>query len=226
MEWELVKPWVNRVGIVLEFLSFWLAAPEILGEERLRALERGAEKGMLLLPLVALTLIILPTALALAIMPWEAIPEAWTVTKWLRVVMKWSAVALIVLWLFLIAAAVFPTRVVGSKHLEKLWASAAYSKWHKRPTLFIRIGLAALLVGSGLYVILLHPNKWSVGYAFPFLLLFAAFLMSEVWIYLVTRIAPYWLPRLADDSRIRQRSLAVGAVLFVVGFVLQLIATF
>ena len=35
MEWELVKLWVNRVGIVLEFLSSWLAAPEILGEERL-----------------------------------------------------------------------------------------------------------------------------------------------------------------------------------------------
>ena len=31
---------------------------------------------------------------------------------------------------------------------------------------------------------------------------------------------------LADDERIRQRSLAVGAVLFVVGFLLQLIATF
>jgi len=30
----------------------------------------------------------------------------------------------------------------------------------------------------------------------------------------------------ADDKRIRQRSLAVGAVLFVVGFLLQLIATF
>jgi hypothetical protein len=40
MDWELVKPWVNRVGILLEFLSFWFAAPEILGEKRLRVLER------------------------------------------------------------------------------------------------------------------------------------------------------------------------------------------
>ena len=31
---------------------------------------------------------------------------------------------------------------------------------------------------------------------------------------------------LADDKRIRQRSLAMGAVLFVVGFLLQLVATF
>jgi hypothetical protein len=35
MQWSLVKLWVTRVGIVLEFLSFWFAAPEILGEERL-----------------------------------------------------------------------------------------------------------------------------------------------------------------------------------------------
>lgn len=38
--------WLNRIGIILEFLSFWLAAPEILGEERLRALERGVERGL------------------------------------------------------------------------------------------------------------------------------------------------------------------------------------
>ena len=24
--------WLNRIGIILEFLSFWFAAPEILGE--------------------------------------------------------------------------------------------------------------------------------------------------------------------------------------------------
>jgi hypothetical protein len=45
MDWELVKPWVNRVSIVLEFLSFWLAAPEILGEEQLRALGFAERAG-------------------------------------------------------------------------------------------------------------------------------------------------------------------------------------
>ena len=40
------------------------------------------------------------------------------------------------------------------------------------------------------------------------------------------KIFPPLLRTLADDERIRQRSLAVGAVLFVVGFLLQLIATF
>jgi len=38
-------------------------------------------------------------------------------------------------------------------------------------------------------------------------------------------VLPFVL-KLADDKRIRQRSLAVGAVLFVVGFLLQIIATF
>lgn len=52
MEWELVKPWVNRLGIVLEFLSFWFAAPEILGEERLRALERRVEQATIWLSLI------------------------------------------------------------------------------------------------------------------------------------------------------------------------------
>jgi hypothetical protein len=49
MNWDLVKV-LNLLGVVLEFLSFWFAAPEILGEERLRALERGLEKGMKQLP--------------------------------------------------------------------------------------------------------------------------------------------------------------------------------
>jgi len=28
--------WLNRIGIILGFLSFWFAAPEFLGEERLK----------------------------------------------------------------------------------------------------------------------------------------------------------------------------------------------
>jgi hypothetical protein len=37
---------LNRIGMILEFLSFWLAAPEILGEERLLRLERYVEKPL------------------------------------------------------------------------------------------------------------------------------------------------------------------------------------
>jgi hypothetical protein len=39
MEWELLKPWVNRVGILLEFLSFWFAS---------RRSGTGADEGCVL----------------------------------------------------------------------------------------------------------------------------------------------------------------------------------
>ena len=35
--------WLNRVGMILEFISFWFAAPEILGETRLLKIEQKAE---------------------------------------------------------------------------------------------------------------------------------------------------------------------------------------
>jgi hypothetical protein len=40
-----VSPWINRIGLVFDFLAFWLAAPEILGEERLRKAETLIERG-------------------------------------------------------------------------------------------------------------------------------------------------------------------------------------
>jgi hypothetical protein len=36
--------WANRAGIILGFLSFWFAAPEFIGEERLKAWERSLER--------------------------------------------------------------------------------------------------------------------------------------------------------------------------------------
>jgi hypothetical protein len=34
-----VIKWLNLIGLVLEFASFWFAAPELIGSERMRALE-------------------------------------------------------------------------------------------------------------------------------------------------------------------------------------------
>ncbi len=42
--------WLNRMGLIIQFLSFWLAAPEILGEERLRRLQSRIASGVNLLP--------------------------------------------------------------------------------------------------------------------------------------------------------------------------------
>lgn len=38
--------WLNRIGLILNFVSFWLAAPEILGEERLKTLYRTGLKSV------------------------------------------------------------------------------------------------------------------------------------------------------------------------------------
>ena len=35
--------WLNRIGMLMGFLAFWLGAPEILGETRLSKLEAGIE---------------------------------------------------------------------------------------------------------------------------------------------------------------------------------------
>jgi hypothetical protein len=36
--------WLNRIGIILGFFSFWFAAPEFIGEERLKSWEDGLSK--------------------------------------------------------------------------------------------------------------------------------------------------------------------------------------
>lgn len=38
--------WLNRIGIILNFLSFWFVAPDIIGEARLKAWERNLEKAI------------------------------------------------------------------------------------------------------------------------------------------------------------------------------------
>jgi O-antigen/teichoic acid export membrane protein len=42
----VTRDWLNRAGLTLGFFAFWFAAPEVLGEARLRALEHALE-GML-----------------------------------------------------------------------------------------------------------------------------------------------------------------------------------
>lgn len=41
--------WINRAGLFLDFLAFWFAAPELLGEKRLRSVEAAVERSMNLL---------------------------------------------------------------------------------------------------------------------------------------------------------------------------------
>lgn len=42
--------WLNRIGMVLGFVSFWLVAPEFIGEGRLRSWEHSLAAGLLQMP--------------------------------------------------------------------------------------------------------------------------------------------------------------------------------
>jgi hydrogenase/urease accessory protein HupE len=41
---------LNRIGMLLGFISFWFVAPEFIGEERLKSLETALAEGLLKLP--------------------------------------------------------------------------------------------------------------------------------------------------------------------------------
>lgn len=51
--------WINALGLILQFLSFWLAAPELLGETTLKRFETGLRKFIAALPVLVFTLIAL-----------------------------------------------------------------------------------------------------------------------------------------------------------------------
>ena len=44
--------WLNILGMVLQFLSFWCAAPELLGESTMRRLETGMTRFVARLPVI------------------------------------------------------------------------------------------------------------------------------------------------------------------------------
>jgi len=200
MEWEQVSLWVNRVGIVLEFLSFWFAAPEILGEERLRALEHRVERGIRVLPLAMffLAVVILPflvvgggvaavasaAILALATLLLARLGVGAATVRLLEDRQFKLAVAASTAWLGLLAFLLFLTELLASEP--------------KVPVDYLLLGVSGVIYG---------------------LLLNTSFLLHD-------KVVSPLLLRLADDKGIRQRSLAIGAVLFVVGFLLQLVATF
>lgn len=200
MEWEQVSLWVNRVGIVLEFLSFWFAAPEILGEERLRALEHRVERGIRVLPLAMffLAVVILPflvvgggvaavasaAILALATLLLARLGVGAATVRLLEDRQFKLAVAASTVWLGLLAFLLFLTELLASEP--------------KVPVDYLLLGVSGVIYG---------------------LLLNTSFLLHD-------KVVSPLLLRLADDKGIRQRSLAIGAVLFVVGFLLQLVATF
>lgn len=59
--------WINILGLVLQFLSFWLAAPELLGSETLKRFENGLIKFLSRLPSILLGIIGLVVGISMGI---------------------------------------------------------------------------------------------------------------------------------------------------------------
>src|SRR5262245_31486189 len=51
--------WINALGLVLQFVSFWLAAPEILGDNGLKRMQSIIKKIISNLSVIVLSLLIL-----------------------------------------------------------------------------------------------------------------------------------------------------------------------
>ncbi|HMT30478.1 MAG TPA: hypothetical protein PKD91_14480 [Bacteroidia bacterium] len=59
--------WINALGLLLQFISFWLAAPEILGEKALIRISSGLKKLVSNLSMAIVLLIILGYGLTFSI---------------------------------------------------------------------------------------------------------------------------------------------------------------
>ena len=51
--------WINAIGLILQFFSFWLAAPELLGETTLKRFETGLRKFISSIPIIIFSAIAL-----------------------------------------------------------------------------------------------------------------------------------------------------------------------
>ncbi|GAB5538997.1 MAG: hypothetical protein Salg2KO_11000 [Salibacteraceae bacterium] len=58
--------WIELIGVTFQFLSFWFAAPELLGEPALKRFESGLKRFLTALPLTILFFFILVYAFSFA----------------------------------------------------------------------------------------------------------------------------------------------------------------
>jgi hypothetical protein len=174
-EWST---WINRTGLIFDMLAFWFAAPEIIGEAKLRGVIRlliGIVK-MLVMFLIAAIVILVPLYFGV---------------------------------LQLIGSGIFPPNPDLSP--EQIWAMGIAEKIAlPRPW-----GLIVSII-----LIILSFVDW-----FLFKFGFEAYNGSGRSDVLVDSVSEFILAPLLKNSDVRYRALLIGSVLFMLGFLLQFIAT-
>lgn len=59
--------WLNIVGLILQFLAFWFAAPELLGEQALKRFESGLIKLVAKVPTYLIALLAMGSGAAMSV---------------------------------------------------------------------------------------------------------------------------------------------------------------
>lgn len=235
MEWELIKPWASRTGIVLEFLSFWLVAPEILGEERLMALERRVKRmldraSVLMFLLFSFLISAMPLLMFVLI---RGTPETVVAT-----LASMGATRATVLITVVALASIAVSSALGfilevSERPENrdpipmiLFATVLAVVVIALVSLPIRNMIRSIEQGT---ITVTDAKQVLQGPMMP-RLIFLIILISSggatVCMGFFSTIVLPLMAMLADNKSIRRRSLIVGAVLFITGILLQLVATF
>ena len=59
--------WINALGLLLQFIAFWFAAPELLGKNTLKRFENGLQKTISRLPMIILLILILGVSIGYSV---------------------------------------------------------------------------------------------------------------------------------------------------------------
>ena len=203
------QEWLNRAGLILDFASGFLMAPEIIGKRRLMMLEESIEHALLSLT--------------------ETLKEVEELYR------DWRGDPYHIPWprRFPLIGRLINKRL-GKKHYPASRLHIVVSLLTALVTFVVADKIFVRLLGSNLVVDLFVP-RYSVSYSLADVLIYVglAFAWTVFGIY-ASYALEYWLlwfgrllvAKLRGEDRFREILLALGLMLFVVGFLLQFLATF
>jgi hypothetical protein len=201
--------WLGRLGLLFNVLALWLAAPEVLGERRLRAIKRGVDRGGRIIPEVGVALgVLLVAALALVA----------------RVERVWSPVLLILLLMLGMVAltmAMVLVMVPGKRLVVRLlFAFEVVAFWGMMLVTSTMLEMSERTSGLPGWLLALVMWVIALGGALSGV---AAGVIVVSW--LEDNVAFPLLERLASNERIRRRWRDRGIGVFMFGVFLQLTGT-
>jgi len=203
------QEWLNRVGLLLDFASGFLISPEIIGKRRLVLLEESIEHALL--------------SLTGTLEEVEELYRDWRRDPyhipWPR---RFPLIGRLI------------NRCLAKKRYPASWLHIVVSLLTALVTFVVADKIFVRLLGSNLIVDLFVP-RYSVSYSLTDALIYVG--LAFAWTVFGTYASyalEYWLlwfgrllvAKLRGEDRLREILLALGLMLFVVGFLLQFLATF